>query len=125
AFLSTAVASVRDAEVGDDLRLVLLVAELAEDRSRFFEQTDRPAVVAGMTQREGHIALRQCDSLSIVERAQDLQCAAMALDGVVIQAVATVLRPGGVELKRLAMRVGLRDTGREPYARRERRLHQP
>ena len=78
-----------------------------------------------MTQREGHIALRQCDSLSIVERAQDLQCAAMALDGVVIQAVATVLRPGGVELKRLAMRVGLRDTGREPYARRERRLHQP
>src|SRR5204862_4276084 len=63
AFLSAPVAAVRDTEVRDDLRLVLLVAELPENGRGFFEQADRPAVVAGMTQRQGHVALRQRDGM--------------------------------------------------------------
>src|ERR671937_2379257 len=99
AFLPTPVASVREAEVGDDLRLVLLVTELAERRCGFLEQTDCPVVVAGMTQRESQVALGQCDSLPVVERSEDLQCATMAVHGVVVQPVAAILVSGSVESK--------------------------
>src|SRR5512133_1251901 len=54
-----AVAAVGDAEVGHDLGLVLLIAELAERRCRLLEEPDRPVVVASVAQGEREIGLRQ------------------------------------------------------------------
>ena len=58
---ASAVAPVHETEVGHDLGLVLLVAELAERRRGLFEEADCPVVVAqAMLERLGmeHVQLR-------------------------------------------------------------------
>ena len=71
--------AVGHAEVGDDPRLVLLVAELAERRGRLLEEPDRPDMVACVAQGERKIRLRQRDAAPIAEAAQDLERLAVAL----------------------------------------------
>jgi hypothetical protein len=53
------VPAVCHAEVGHDLGLVLLVAELAERCRRLLEEPDCPLVVAGVAESEREVGLRQ------------------------------------------------------------------
>src|SRR3954452_729907 len=108
--LVSALPAMGDAEIGHDLRLVLLVAEVAQRRGGLLEEADRPVVVAGVAQGERQVGLRQRDGTAVVQLAQDLERSTVAVDGLVVAAVSPELRAGRVEAEGLTLRLGARRT---------------
>jgi hypothetical protein len=66
-------AAIDDAEVGDDLRLVLLVAELPKDDTRLFQVLDRFSLSTALGERKGEAVERQRFGLVVAEVARYLE----------------------------------------------------
>ena len=65
--------AIDDAEVGDDLCLVLLVAELPKDDARLFQMLDRLGLGTALGERKGEAVERQRFGLVVAEVARDLE----------------------------------------------------
>jgi len=103
-----------DAEVRDDLSLVLFVSELPEDDERLFEVLDGHGDTAGVNESEGEIVQRESFCPPVTQIPHDRQREAMLLGSPFVLAVASKLRPELVQSLRLAVRVGC---GRLPLTR--------
>jgi hypothetical protein len=65
--------AIDDAEVGDDLCLVLLVAELPKNDARLFQVLDRFGLGTALGERKGEAVERQRFRLVVAEIARDLE----------------------------------------------------
>jgi hypothetical protein len=95
---TVSLSAIDDAEIGDDLCLVLLVAELPKNDARLFQVLDRLSLGTALGERKGEAVERQRFGLVVAEIARDFEGHPMLFGRLVGCASPSKLRSELVEL---------------------------
>ena len=101
-----AAAPVEEAEVRNDLALVMIVAQLAEDGGGLLEAVERALIVAGVAERQREVVERHRLAASVAELADEFQSVRMGSNCPLRVAAPTKVDTASVELSGLPVWAG-------------------